>query len=323
MKNLHNIRRYLLPRTPKIGSKGLKEREEGISALMTIRNEPWIEPSILSIQDFVDEVILVDASTKEVSKKVKRIVKRLEKKGINIKYHHMEPSFKEQSIKAIEMSTRKWLLRWDGDFIAYTSGEKQINKLKKITSKLSDKKHYTIIFNLIDLGSDFFHTSSVQKGLFHREPYLFNYSKDLLNEKRALRKIKGLIKKFMGEIPPRLIQHPFPLYYSFKYIDEPFAMHLRKIKPSLRLKERKYYGVWSLLPKEEKEKYSNSFKKFVESKRIERRNINEKNIEKFNYEKYGYPSTLKKWIKEESDLEIEETKEFKKGINEYLLEFEE
>lgn len=304
-------------------AKDLKKREEGISALVTVRNEPWLEPSLLSIDKIVDEIIIIDSSTSDITELVKRIDKKVSAK---VKFHHMPPYLTKQTEKAIELSSKKWLLRWDADFIAYTSGEKDISKINKIISRLDDNKHYLISFNLIDLGDSFFSTSPTQKELFHTEPYLFSYSKDLIRKKRPIRRAIRFLKLHINHFgaPPRLIQHPLPLYYKPISIETPLAIHLRGIKPSSRKKEKKFQSRWANLSEEEKKEYSYSLEKFIKygsSNRYTRAETD--NIEKFNYKKWRYPAILKKWLKENLDLKIEKTKEFEKEIDKYISKFEE
>ncbi|UCE95908.1 MAG: hypothetical protein JSV51_09465, partial [Candidatus Bathyarchaeota archaeon] len=38
-------------------------RKKGVSAIIHARDEPWMEPCLLSISDVVDEIIVVDASS--------------------------------------------------------------------------------------------------------------------------------------------------------------------------------------------------------------------------------------------------------------------
>ena len=47
-------------------------RKQGISALMRVKNEvDWVELSVLSIKDFVDEIIIVDSSTDSTTQIIK------------------------------------------------------------------------------------------------------------------------------------------------------------------------------------------------------------------------------------------------------------
>lgn len=306
-------------------------REEGISALVLLRNEPWIEPSLLSIKDFVDEIVVVDSSTDDTPRKVRQMA---DEHGLNLKYTHMKPDYSKQFEIAIKMSTREWLLKWDGDFIAYLSGRRDIRRLKDVIEKFPKEKYYFVEFPIFQVDLDLFH---MPKDPYHTEAYLFKYSPFLVERShpnaRVLRRyLRTAIKK---TLPPRGPHVPFPYWYERIALTQVFIMHLRSVKSPLRLLERRYQAYWALMKLEVKRKYSNSFEKYVQY--CMKRDFNEENVEEaaqryaeklmrawnlvpYNIEVYGdYPVVLKHMIKRTLKTDIEQTKEFRDKLMRYLL----
>lgn len=305
------------------------DRESGISALVLLMNEPWIEPSLLSIKDFVDEFVVVDCSTDDTPRKVKQIAKE---HGLNLKYAHMKPDYRKQLETAIKMSTQKWLLKWDGDFIAYLSGRRDIRKLKDFIGWFSKEKYYFIEFSILDVDLDLLH---VRKHPYHSEAYLFKYS-PLLMELSFPRVLRNYLRRAIGKrLPPRAPYLPFPFWYERIALNQVFVMHLRTVKSPLRTLERRYQAYWALLRPQEKQKYSNSFESYVQYR--VKRDFNEENVKEaaqmyaeklmrkwnlipFRTDVYGdYPNVLKKMIKKTLDMEISQTEEFKNKLIGYLL----
>lgn len=303
-------------------------RKEGISALILLRNEPWIEPSILSIKDIVDEYIIVDCSTDNTPKKIVRIKNQ---ENLNLKYVHIEPDYHKQMKIAIKLSSRKWLLRWDGDFIAYKSGIRNIKKIKDIIQSLSKCRYYFIEFSVLNTEFDLLH---VEKTPCHSEAYLFNYSPSL-NKISFVRKLRSMIRRIITKrLPPRAPYLPFPLWYKRIALDKTFAMHLRTVKSPLRLLERKYQTYWGLLSSKEKQLFANSFNEYVnyrvkkefnmdDAKSASLKYINNmirsKKLLMYDSDVWGnYPEILNKYIKNKIGVNILNNDDFKNKLIEFL-----
>ena len=292
-------------------------REDGISAVVTIRNEPWLEPALLSIRGLVDEVVITDSSTIDIS----RTIKKLEREGMNIKYERMSPGIPGQLERAIKLSTKKWILRWDGDVIAYTSGEKDVMRLKKFIDKIPPWKYCYVHFKLLQVDQDFFHTRKA----FHREAYLFNYSPALVKRGRLLRKLVGCLRVVLIKKTQQEFRHvPFPIEYAVEDINGAFGLHIRDLKPQEKLMERRRQRTWSLLPeKEKREKYGNSLERYVAATEPDKRLKALEGLREFDWQRYGHPQVLKEWLREEWGLRMAPTKEFNKRVDAHILEFAE
>lgn len=93
-------------------------RDDCISALMRVKDEEWwIEPSITSIKDLVHEYVVIDQSQRD---NTPWIIERVRAEhGLNVK-HIVDhgPDYVAISNKGLGMVTCRWILRWDGDYVA-------------------------------------------------------------------------------------------------------------------------------------------------------------------------------------------------------------
>jgi glycosyltransferase involved in cell wall biosynthesis len=262
-------------------------RKDGISALVKTRNEPWIVPSLVSIKDFADEIILVDSSTDSTLEKIKKAV---DEYGVNVNYIHRMCDIREAYKVALGMSRCKWLLKWDGDFIAYTS---RINKLKDHLTNLSEEKYYIIEFSHICVDLDFFHVD--KRHIYHTEGWLFTYSPIL----------HAYVEK-----------HAFPRYFEKKLLKDVYAMHLRTVKPALRVFDNCRQGEWTM--EADKEKFSNSYQEYLKycmKQKYGTDHVNAlaqkqlENLKEFLVPYDGdYPKTLRDYIKKEFGVNVESWK---------------
>jgi len=92
-------------------------REDGISTTTcTMNEEDWIEPSLLSIKDLVDEYIVIDSSSDRTPEIIRRTA---EEHGLNLKMKKIPPGdLAKAKNLALKLSNYKWILSWDADFIA-------------------------------------------------------------------------------------------------------------------------------------------------------------------------------------------------------------
>ena len=109
----------------------------------------------------------------------------------------------------------------------------------------------------------------------------------------------------------------FPKYYAKMYLGtNVYAMHLRSVKPPLRLLERRYQTSW--VSEKNKEKYSHSFKEYFKTclksdfgiedlskiVQISYDNLKDKLIP-YKKEIYGdYPEILKNYVKTKFDIKL-------------------
>ena len=110
---------------------------------MRVKNEEdWIKYSILSIVDFADEIIVGDNDSEDKSV---QIVEELINKGLNIKLFkcpHMK--IDELTNFLLKKANYRWIMKWDADFVARTTGKYSILRLRQKLLKMDWKRYYLI-----------------------------------------------------------------------------------------------------------------------------------------------------------------------------------
>ncbi|MGD0329211.1 MAG: glycosyltransferase [Nitrososphaeria archaeon] len=282
-----NIRNFLVDLCSISGlvpSATLSDKFEGISALVRVKNEEWwIEPSLLSIKDLVNEYVIIDSSTDNTAIIIEDIK---EKWGLKINHIiDFEDNIVNLSNKGFKLTNYKWVLRWDGDFIAK---EEMSSTIRELIGSLNVKRFYSIYWSNICLDGDLYHQNLVEP--FEFEHWLSKYTP----------------RSVFVQIPHGYEYMRIPFYYAKRLsIDKPLSFHLRTVKPPKRLLFRKYW--YELFEKDLTSKIT--FEKYVQNRILEE--YNTKNIEeasriyfkdflsKFTLHdksKYGdYPKILKEY----------------------------
>jgi len=202
-----------------------RRRKPGISAYICIKNEAqWIEPTLRSISPFVDQFSIVDnGSTDDTFSIVKRVAAELRLDYVIESVP--DADFGEVRDIGLKNTTRSWVLRWDGDMIARTTGGETLRRLRDYIFSLDQDRYYTIYFPHIQLEGDLFHQNPDE--LIHSEEYLFTYSPKLHHKK------KGRLREVM-----------YPLYYKRMYWWNPSSFHIASLYDPVTLIKRKYWEAW-------------------------------------------------------------------------------
>ena len=204
-----------------VKDKPSKYREFGVSAVIWSRNEEeWIEASMRSVKEIVDEYVLIDSSTDRTPEIAREVGREL---GIPVKI--VKTSSRDMAHignLGLKHSKYRWILKWDPDFIMH---EKYIDLIKKIIEDLdSDNWYYAVYWPHICLDGDLRHYNP--KNYLHIEHWLFNYSPDL----KYVCCIKGFLEHLI-----------VPIYYRRIDIRKPLSFHLRTVKKPIRLLYRYYW----------------------------------------------------------------------------------
>ena len=106
-------------------------RPEGITACVRVKgDEEWIEPSLISIQEFADEILVLDnGASPETQKALDRLRDPLGDLLRIERCPHLD--LFEVSNLALEKDRSRWVVRWDADFIAHTSETGDIRNLRR------------------------------------------------------------------------------------------------------------------------------------------------------------------------------------------------
>lgn len=210
------------------------DRKEGITAVMKIRNEPLAAEALATISDYVDQVVVVDASDTPVHLQGKKVT------------YITAPAEQNLQVKlGMLLSRYRWVLRWDGDF----------HPAKELPQLLTLTKQYprgywqikALVRNINAIGKPV----SVQK-----ECYLFTYHPRILTvDFQWETQLTDMIAKVKGGMPGRICYGTLPYFFGDIQTNLVFAKHYFESKSQQRLVERKYQAQWSMLSDGERSVY--------------------------------------------------------------------
>ena len=224
--------RFFLSFSPVIG---LTERPiskpNGISVFMRAKNEEdWIKYSILSIRDFADEIIIGDNGSEDNSAE---IVEQLIQQGLKIKFYkcpHMK--IDELTNFLLKQATYRWIMKWDADFVARTTGEYSISKLRQKLLNMNRNRYYLLELSHICLSGDLDHQNPDE--LTHKEEYIYT------NSDRLTFVHPGTCESLKS-----------PKYYTVIKLAGHYSFHI-DVKSADRMFARTYWFDWMQLKDYEK-----------------------------------------------------------------------
>jgi hypothetical protein len=184
--------------------------KDGISAVVITKDDIWLDESLKSVENYIDELVLVDSSSEEYLKRNIELVSELR---IPEKKHIVRDLNKREARKlAFDNCTRSWILVWDGDVVAMDEGINNISELMKYVMSLDTRKYYyKIFFPQILIGKNF---RAVQKQQHHHvEAWIVSNS----------RYFKWNPRKIWD-------QATIPLFFKKKVIEVPYALHINHIR---------------------------------------------------------------------------------------------
>ena len=195
-----------------------ENKEKGISALVVSYNDPyWIEISLRSISDLVNEIVVVDSSNDETVEILERLSRELPIKLIR------QPllGIKKAKETALANVSFKYVLAWDTDFIAT---QKLKERVRSFVEKSNDRYYYLVYFPFITLCGDLSHRCNVR---YHMEHWLYTWSKKL---------------KYLWD---GSMEHLYaPVYYKRVILDtEPLGYHLTGIRKPERMALKTLYRI--------------------------------------------------------------------------------
>ena len=221
---LKRLARYFLSFSPVIGliEKPVSKRN-GISVFIRVKNEEdWIKYSILSIRDFADEIIVGDNGSEDKSV---QIVKDLIDEGFKVElYRCPDMTINELTNFLLKRTTYRWVMKWDADFVARTTGQYSIANLRQKLLDMDRDRYYLIELSHICLSGDLHHQSPDE--FIHTEEYIYTNS-DRLNF-----------------VHPRTCEFlKSPKYYTVIKCDGYYSFHL-DVKSADRMLARSYWFDW-------------------------------------------------------------------------------
>lgn len=218
----------------------------GISVTMITKNDLWIKESLQSIVESVDEIVIIDSSDPEHSEYNKTVVSEVGKG--KIVYKNIDVDIFNARKIAHGLATKEWILRWDGDMIAYDSGPNAFSELVSCLRKLGSKKsYYEVLFPVVTIANDL---NSVSEEDYQIEAWAYSNS----------RKFNWTLRNVIGSSVYKAERLVFPFYYRKKYISTPFGIHLKYLLPANKLMIKGLQFKW--MTPSVQEKYSGDYGKF-------------------------------------------------------------
>jgi hypothetical protein len=132
-------------------------RPNGISAIVRVSGEAsWIKPCLRSIHDAADEILVFDHGAAPGVRQVLEGL-RLEAGGRLTIEQCPAADFFSMSNLALERARFRWVIRWDSDFVAHTSGPEDIAHLRRHLLGLDPRCYYTVEVPAAEVAGDLRH----------------------------------------------------------------------------------------------------------------------------------------------------------------------
>lgn len=132
-------------------------RPNGITAFVRVRGEEeWIEPCLLSIRDFADEILVLDNGA---SQETRNVLDRLRAPLGNLLRIEQCPQWDlfQLSNAGLKMARFRWMIRWDADFVAHTNGPGDIRNLRRYLLRLDPRRYFLVYVAASEVAGDLFH----------------------------------------------------------------------------------------------------------------------------------------------------------------------
>jgi len=153
----------------------MPNRKEGISVMCLVKDEAdWVSLSLQSLEGFADEVIMIDNGSSDNTIAAMEAMREKVSYQLIIK-SNPDPDFCNISNQALNLTSYRWIMRWGADFIAYSSGERNLCNLRKALLAMPANNYYVIYPLIVNFSGDLFH---VKKGFeLHSEHYILTWHK--------------------------------------------------------------------------------------------------------------------------------------------------
>jgi glycosyltransferase involved in cell wall biosynthesis len=222
-------------------------RRQGITAVVRVKNEEdWIEPCLVSVSEAVDELVVVDNGSTDGTPRILAELQGRLGPGLRL-FSRPDLDHVALSNFALAQASYRWVLKWDGDFVARTTGPHAITRLRERILGLPVHRHVHVRLTCVELMGDLWHQCPGYE--LRHEPFVSVGSPGL----RFVKVVRVLSTPPPGW--PRVLRDPgapftihfedvrVPLYYDVVQWEEPYFFHLQVKKP-LRMYMRDCWTDW-------------------------------------------------------------------------------
>ncbi len=200
-------------------------RPYGVSALMTGKNEEdWVETSLLSIVNLVDEVLVADHGSDDATAQIMEEVASHFPRKIRM-FRFGNESFPDVLNTMMARSRFQWMFRFSADFIARNSGTNSIPQLLGILRDLDPYRYFSISHSGVALDGDLEHQFPGRRD--HFEPIIFRWSPWI---------------RF--GVKDRWESLRIPWFYEKLWLRSSYYFHMRSVKSDIRMLQKLYWSYW-------------------------------------------------------------------------------
>jgi hypothetical protein len=132
-------------------------RPNGISAIVRVRgDEEWLEPAVLSIREFADEIVILDNGASESARAaVDRVVPVLGRRLVRLSCPTLD--LFEVSNLGLDRARYRFIVRWDADFIGHTDGPGDLAHLRRFLLALDARRYFAVTLPAAEVAGDLRH----------------------------------------------------------------------------------------------------------------------------------------------------------------------
>lgn len=133
------------------------DRPEGISAAVRLKGkEPWIEPCLLSLEGFADEILILDHGAADPDRK--RLTALAARLAPDLRHLDCRgDDLVEMANRGLSASRRRWFCLWDADLVGHTEGPYALGRLREFLAGLHPRRYHLVKLAAAELAGDLSH----------------------------------------------------------------------------------------------------------------------------------------------------------------------
>jgi glycosyltransferase involved in cell wall biosynthesis len=223
--------RWLVSFAPLIGLAPRPEaRPDGISAVVRVRGEEeWIEPCLLSIRHFADEILVLDNGASQGTHKALDRLQESLGRLVRLERCPQLDLFQLSNL-GLEGSRFRWVIRWDADFVAHTSGPGDIQNLRRYLLGLDPRRYHLVYVAAAEVAGDLFHQ-------FPDRMIRFDGQAHTASRWARYARVEGDLNRSVLAFPDRILREGSSLRIALE------ALRVPKFYRILRWKQVAYFHV--------------------------------------------------------------------------------